>query len=416
MKEHGELQDITLPSFGSSIGESTLLRWLVTAGSEVSAGQVIAEIETDKAIAELEAPEAGVIESIEVAEGSDGVMIGMVLARLRVSGSKDATGTGASIGNVETAHRSTKAVSSSGEREMTASAATTPATDVRGRVTASPFARKLATERKVPLRGITGSGPGGRIVSRDLDQARASVPASASLPLDALGYPADSYSLKPLTKMRQAIADGLARSVREIPSYSLTSDIDLGLALDHRRRLNDTLDGDAAKISINDVIVRASARALVEVPDANSSWTEDGIVLHRHANIALAVAIDEGLVAPVLRSVETMTLREIAEMSAKAIRRARDRQLTPAELQGATMTISNLGMLGISSFTSILSRPQACILSLGAVEQRAIVRDGKLAIATLATFTLTCDHRVVDGAIGAMFLKRLGEYLGSPSD
>jgi len=405
------LHEITLPGFGSSVGEATIVKWLVAPGSEVEAGQIIAEVETDKAMADLEAPESGVIESLEVAEGQEGVEVGTVVARFM--GASPARETDLQV-------KQEVAAEEAGNPDPLKAQNSEPGIEPRHadasqeRILASPYAKKLAGERSIDLSGIAGSGPGGRVISLDLATAGGMERVPVSRVLDDSAYPPGSYEWVPVNKMRRAIADGLSRSVQEIPHYSLMVDLDFEAVLEHRQAVNHGNPNDAARISVNDYIVWACAQALMAVPAANSSWTTEGIARHRHANIALAVAIDDGLVTPVLRAAERFTLKEIAVASSDVIRRSRARQLKTSELEGATFSVSNLGMLGVRSFTSILSQPQACILSVGAVSDRPVVVNGELVISKQASCTLTCDHRVVDGAVGAEFLQKLDEYLRSP--
>jgi pyruvate dehydrogenase E2 component (dihydrolipoamide acetyltransferase) len=399
------LCDITLPSFGSSVGGATLVQWHTREGDTVEAGQIIADIETDKAVTELEAPQSGVVETILVPEGSEDVEVGSILARLRVPGN----GAGPPVTSATT---ELVLIEPSTNEAATALAPPGAAQEPTARISASPYARSLARELHQDLGDIVGSGPNGRIVSRDLSQAARQADAKApSLPADD-GHAPDDYTLEPISRMRRAIATGLLRSVREIPAYSLVADIELDAALHHRRSLNKTSVPDAVRISLNDVVVWACARSLREVPEANSAWTDGGIARFRHANIAIAVATDGGLFAPIVRAADAMSLVEIAEESHRLVLRARERQLTNAELRGATFTVSNLGMLGIRAFTSIPGPMQGCILSVGAAAARPVVLDGAVTTATQASFTLTCDHRVIDGAVGARFLQKLGEILG----
>lgn len=408
------LSDITLPSFGSSVGGATLVEWRVAEGATVEAGQAIADIETDKAITELEAPQSGVIESILVPGGSEDLEAGTVLARMRVAGARPenppARGTGA------------RDVAAAAPTALEEAPAVPQATSASGsRVAASPYARRIARERQVPLDDMAGSGPNGRIVSRDvppgavpaLPSSGPDLAADASPELADAGHEPGTYQLEPVSRMRRAIAASLLRSVREIPSYSLAVDIDLDAALDFRRACNEAADG-TARISLNDIVVQACARALLDVPAVNSAWTDDGIARFRHANVAVAVATDSGLVAPVLRAADTLTLQQVSTSSRELVRRAHEGRLSVDELRGATFTVSNLGMRGIRAFNSIPGILQGAILSVGAAEPRPVVTDNKVVIATRASFTLTCDHRVIDGAVGARFLERLRERLATP--
>ncbi len=399
------IQDITLPSFGSSVGEATVVEWLVEPGSAVSAGQLIAEIETDKAMAELEAPADGVIESIEVAAGSEGVEVGSVLARLRTAGEAEPP-----TEETATTPAPPERPESPAPGALASQVQTPPAVHADSeRTLASPYARKLARENDLELAGLPGSGPGGRIVSRDLEEL-----ASTAAPTDVLaqyGFAPDSYRLEPLSRMRRAIAQGLTQSNRDIPHFSLTVDLDLAAVLAHRA----AWPGDKPP-SINDYLLWACARALLDVPAANTSWTEDGIAWHAQANVAVAVALEDGLVTPVIHDAGSLTLEAMALASRDAVNKARSGALKTRDLQGATFTVSNLGMMGIRSFNSILSAPQSCILSVGVAEERAVVRGGELAVATQVTVTLTCDHRAVDGAVGARYLQALAARLDAPGD
>jgi pyruvate dehydrogenase E2 component (dihydrolipoamide acetyltransferase) len=362
--------DIKLTSFGASMEEAKLVQWLVSVGDKVTAGQAIAEVETDKALAELESPVDGIIESIEVENDTDGVEVGTVLARL-----------------------ATDAEEHSPEAPPEPPKSVEPAADQRP--PASPRVRRLAQELGVDLSNVTGSGPGGRILAEDLE-----APASN----DA------GYEVIPLTEMRRAIARRLTESVRDFPQFSLFVDLELD-ALFARREAHNAEAGSGSRASINDFFVWACSRALTDQPDVNASWSEKGILRHRHANIAVAVAIEGGLVTPVIQSAESKSVSEISAESRELANRAREKRLKNSDLEGGTFTVSNLGMSGIKSFTSILSPPQACILSVGAAEARAVVREGEVVIANMATVTLTCDHRVVDGAMGAAFLAALRERI-----
>ncbi len=408
MTEHPDmLENITLPSFGSSVGEATIVQWLVEAGATVEAGEIIAEIETDKAMAELEAPADGVIEAIVVEAGTENVEVGTVLAQLRTQGAAPSASSEA-----EPAEAPQAAPDPVVNREPTPPEAPVAAgEDTSERIIASPYAKKLAGERGIDLSALSGSGPGGRVVSRDLGDATAQ-PAQDGDALGGFGFPPDSYELQPHSRMRRAIAEGLTRSVREIPHFSLTVDVDLGPVVAHRKQWS----GPDPRPSVNDYFVWACARALKDVPAANASWTPHAIARHRSANVAVAVALEDGLVTPVVQGADALKLPVLAETTKQLVQRAKDGALKTRDLQGATFTISNLGMMGIRSFNSILSAPQACILSVGAMEERAVVRDGTISTALQATCTLTCDHRVVDGAVGALFLQALARHLGAPAD
>jgi pyruvate dehydrogenase E2 component (dihydrolipoamide acetyltransferase) len=306
-----------------------------------------------------------------------------------------------------------------------AAAAPAPASS-GNRVAASPLARRLAALANIDLKAVKGTGPHGRIIKRDIEAAQASggakapaAGASASEPrkvqsLEQMGIPAGSYDLVPLDGMRKVIARRMTESFRDIPHFPLTVDIELDNLLAARTKINTALESRGVKVSVNDMIIKAVALALKQVPEANASYTPDGIAMHHNADIAVAVAIEGGLITPIVRKAETKSLADIAKEMKDLAQRARDRKLKPEEFQGGTFSVSNLGMFGIKSFNSIINEPQGCILSVGAGEPRPVVRNGQLAIATVMTVTLTCDHRVVDGSIGAKFIGAFKPLIEDP--
>jgi pyruvate dehydrogenase E2 component (dihydrolipoamide acetyltransferase) len=292
------------------------------------------------------------------------------------------------------------------------------------RILASPLARRMAQQAGIDLSQVKGSGPHGRVIRRDLEglkgapakQAAATptsaAPKAAAAPaaprqvqsLEQQGIPAGSYDLVPLDGMKKTIARRMTDSFRDVPHFPLTIDIELDALLAARAKVNGLLEKEGVKVSVNDMLIKAAAIALKRVPDANASYTPEGIARHHHADIAVAVAIEGGLITPIVRAAETKGLAEIAGEMKDLAERARTRKLKPEEFQGGTFSISNLGMFGIKSFASIINEPQGAILSVGAGEKRPVVRGDQLAAATVMSVTLTCDHRVVDGAIGARWL------------
>jgi len=303
------------------------------------------------------------------------------------------------------------------------------------RVFASPLARRLAQAAGLDLQSITGSGPHGRVVKADVEAARggapaqqakapgqapAKAPAPAPAPVQApaqhrtleqMGIAPGSYELIPLDNIRRVSARRLTEAFRDIPHFPLTIDLEIDKLLEARQRLN---AAQATKISVNDIIMKACAVALMRVPEANASFTPEGIAMHKHADIAMAVAIPGGLITPIIRKAETKGLAQIANESKDLAARARDKKLKPDEFQGGTFSVSNLGMFGIRAFSSIINEPGGCIMSVGAGEQRPVVRKGELAVANVMTVTLTCDHRVVDGATGARFLQAFKPLIEDP--
>jgi pyruvate dehydrogenase E2 component (dihydrolipoamide acetyltransferase) len=295
-----------------------------------------------------------------------------------------------------------------------------------GRIFASPLARRLAAEQGVALSSLEGSGPHGRIIKRDLEKRGRTVPLQAPAaarearapeaphPGMPFPFPPGSYDEVPLDAMRKTIARRLTAAFRDVPHFPLTIDCELDRLLELRKELNAKVEGEGIKVSVNDFVIRATALALKKVPDANASYTERARLLHHHADIAVAVAIPGGLITPIIFQAELKGLAAIAaEMKDKAAR-ARTRKLKPEEYQGGTFSVSNLGMMGIKSFASIINEPHGAILSIGAGEQRPIVRQNALAIATVMSVTITCDHRVVDGAIGAAFLGAFKKLIEDP--
>jgi len=434
--------EITLPSFDTSMEEGTVISWLVEVGDTVQAGQVIAEIETEKATVELEAPATGIIDAIEVAEGSEPVRVGTTLARLvtadhGVDSCKHPGEQGAPQGDsssnqptpVDSGARDDQP-SSMGQVDSTAEPGNQPSTPDQAqskRVLASPRARRMAREHGISLHEISGSGTRGRIVSRDLElpDANASTaepsvdlqPQNAaqemgeSPRLTALGIEPGSYRLEPLTGMRKTIARRMSESIREAPHFSLSVDIQLDRVTRRRALMNQSSGEGDVKLSLNDFMVAAAAAALKEVPAANTSYTDKGVARHNHANIAVAVAVDGGLVAPVVKAAESKSVQKIAAEIRHLVEKARSHKLERPDIDGGTFTVSNLGMYGIKSFSSVLTPPQACVLSVGAAERRPLFHDSGYSIATMATVMLTCDHRVVDGVIGAEFLTAFKKHL-----
>jgi pyruvate dehydrogenase E2 component (dihydrolipoamide acetyltransferase) len=305
-----------------------------------------------------------------------------------------------------------------------------PASQASGeRILASPLARRLAEQGGIDLSGLKGSGPNGRIVKADVEAAASGAPQQApqqsrevSRPapqqapatLESYGIRANSYDLVPLDLMRKTIAKRMTASFRDVPHFPLTIELEIDALLKARGEINKRFADNGVKISVNDMCIKAAALALKLVPEANASYTPDGIALHHHADVAVAVAIPHGLITPIVWQAETKGLAQISAEMADLAQRAREKKLKPEEFQGGTFSISNMGMLGIKSFASIINEPHGMIMSIGAGEKRPIVKNDALAIATMMTVTVTCDHRVVDGALGAAFLKAFKSFLEDP--
>ena len=435
------MTDILMPALSPTMEEGKLAKWNIKPGDTVEAGQVIAEIETDKATMEVEAVDEGVVDAILVPEGAEGVKVNTPIARLKGEGDA-ASAPPPQPAPTPPQSAAPTAPPQAGEQKPAAPAPPpqgggggprsggggAPGANGATRVFASPLARRLAQQKGLDLSAVKGSGPHGRIVKADVEQAQpgaARAPAAAQpggapaaapavKSLEQLGIPAGSYTLKPLDGMRRTIARRLTESFRDIPHFPLTIDLEIDRLLESRTRINAALEASGVKVSVNDMLIKASAMALKTVPEANASFTAEGIALHHHADVAVAVAIEGGLITPIVREAENRTLSDIAKAMKDLAARARERKLKPEEYQGGTFSLSNLGMFGIKTFSSIINEPQGMILSVGAGEQRAVVHKGQLAVATVMTVTLTCDHRVVDGAIGAKWIGAFRAYVEDP--
>jgi pyruvate dehydrogenase E2 component (dihydrolipoamide acetyltransferase) len=418
------MTDILMPALSPTMEEGVLAKRHVKVGDKVKAGDVIAEIETDKATMEVEAVDEGEVTDILVAEGTEGVKVNTPIARLKDEGGAAAPAPKAAAAPVEAKVEPAKAEVAPAPSAAPKSAPTK--TDGE-RVFASPLARRIAAQNGVDLKAVKGTGPHGRIVKRDVEgvkggtQAHAAAGASAPAgevrkvqSLAQMGIADGSYDLIPLDGMKKAIARRMTESVQNVPHFPLFIDVEIDALLAARAKVNALLEKSGVKVSVNDFVIKAAAMALKAVPEANASYSPEGIAIHHNADVAMAVAIDGGLITPIVFKAETKTLSQIAMESKYLAKRARDKKLKPEEFQGGTFTVSNLGMFGIKSFSSIINEPQGAIMSVGAGEQRAVVKNGQLAVATVMTVTMTCDHRVVDGATGARFLQAFKPLIEDP--
>ena len=430
---------ILMPALSPTMEEGTLSKWNVKEGDKVSSGDIIAEIETDKATMEVEAVDEGTVGKILVAEGTENVKVNAPIAVLLEDGESAGDidvaklGGGAAPAKEETKEAKAEAPNAEA-KPANGAAAPAPKAEApksNGRIMASPLAKRIAKNEGVDLSALSGTGPHGRIVRRDVEKAlKEGVPSKPSAPaakpaqiapasVDPRLYPADSYTAVKLDGMRKTIARRLTQSFnQEVPHFPLNIDIELDRLLAARAALNATSpkDGEGAfKLSVNDFIIKASAMALMKVPNANATYTDEAILLHKHADIGVAVAIDGGLITPIVWKAETKGLKKISAEIKDMAGRARAKKLKPEEYQGGTFSVSNLGMFGITSFASIVNQPQGAILSVGAGQERVVVKNGKMEIATVMTVTLTCDHRVVDGAVGAEFLAAFKAFIEEPA-
>lgn len=431
---------ITMPALSPTMTEGTLARWVKKEGDSIKSGEVIAEIETDKATMEFEAVDEGVLGKILVPEGTEGVavnaLIGWLLEEGESASAIPADGAAAPVPAPAAAAPVVEAAA------VAAPAAAVAPVAASGRVNASPLAKRVAQNAGVDLATVKGSGPNGRIVRADVEAAKSAAPAvvaAAPAPVAAAPAPkpaetpkpaaaapaasgpdakalADSYGIpyteQPNNGMRKTIARRLTESKQTVPHFYLTVDCEIDALLGLRKQLNDRHD---LKVSVNDYIIKAVALALKKVPEANASWTDKAVLLYKRVDISVAVATPGGLITPIIKDAANKGLSTISGEMKDLATRARDNKLKPEEFQGGTFSISNLGMFGIKQFEAIVNPPQGCILAIGAGEQRPVVKGGALAVATVMTVTLSVDHRVVDGAVGAQFLKAFKAYIEDPT-
>jgi pyruvate dehydrogenase E2 component (dihydrolipoamide acetyltransferase) len=428
--------DVLMPALSPTMEEGTLAKWHVKKGDQVKSGDVIAEIETDKATMEVEAVDEGTVEDILVPEGTEGVKVNAPIARL--SGDDGGASTAPPPVKKAEAPPQPQPPPQASAKPAPASALAPAAAKAAdgGRIFASPLARRIAEQKGIDLSSLSGSGPHGRIVKADVEGARPGQPAAAQpapqargptpapaqapaaprqgLSLEQQGIAPGSYDLIPLDGMRKTVARRMTDSFRDVPHFPLTIDLEIDGLLAARAKINGLLEKDGVKVSVNDMVIKAAAVALKRVPEANASYTPEGIAMHHHADVAMAVAVPHGLITPIIFQAETKGLAQIAAEAKDLAERARTRKLKPEEYLGGTFSVSNLGMFGIQSFASIINEPQGAIMSVGVGEKRPVVRGDQLAVATVMSVTLTCDHRVVDGATGARFLAAFRALIEDP--
>ena len=456
--------NILMPALSPTMEKGNLARWLKKEGDPIKSGDVIAEIETDKATMEYEAVDDGTLAKIVVAEGTQDVPVNSVIAVMAGEGEDVKAAASAAKSTPQVAPQAPKKAESPAPSPQSAAqravaAGSAPAPRPQGpsaasgaerlaskaapegarsaatnRLFASPLARRLAKEANIDINRVQGSGPHGRVIARDVEQARSGkdlrAPAAAPGAGAAIAptmsdaqirslYEEGSYEVVPHDGMRRTIAQRLTASVQSIPHFYETMDCDIGRLLAAREEINATApknkDGKPAyKLSVNDFVIKALALALQRVPDANVSWTDVGMLKHKHSDIGVAVALPGGLITPIVRNAESKSLSTISnEMRDLAIR-ARERKLKPHEYQGGTSSVSNLGMYGIKDFTAVINPPQSTILAVGAGEERAVVRNGKIEAAMIMSVTLSCDHRAVDGALGAELINTFKTLIENP--
>ena len=422
--------NILMPALSPTMTEGTLAKWLKKEGDIVKAGDVIAEIETDKATMEVEAVDEGKLAKILIASGTSGVAVNTPIAVLLEEGeSADAIKAAVPTNTNEkaapaAAPQAAAAVPAAQKVAPTPVAA--PKAASGGRVFATPLARRIAEQKGIDISTIQGTGPHGRIVKADLENAKTNAPAkapassgasrAASAGPDAKAL-ATAYGMEfteiPNNGIKKVVARRLLESKQTVPHFYLTVDCILNDLMDARARLNDSAKG-AYKLSVNDFVIKAVAMALQKYPAANVAWTDDAVLQFKHSDVSVAVATPNGLITPIIKKAETKGLAEISAEMKELAGRAKEGKLKPDEFQGGTFSVSNLGMFGVKDFQAIINPPQACILAVGAGIEQPVVKDGGIMIATVMSVTLSVDHRAVDGAIGAQFLQYFKQYIENP--
>src|SRR5579872_2218285 len=439
--------NILMPALSPTMEKGNLAKWLKKEGDKVKSGDVIAEIETDKATMEVEAVDEGTLAKILVPEGTPDVPVNNVIAVLAGDG-EDIKAAGAAAASASSkpapspqATKPATAPPAPAAAPPAAAAASPPPKAVaataaprgNGRIFSSPLARRLARDASIDIARITGTGPHGRVIARDVEEAKAG--KGLKTPAAAAGAPAlapsmsdkqilalfepGSYEIVPHDGMRRTIAQRLTAAVQTVPTFYLTIDCDIGKLLVAREEINAAAPKDKEKkplykLSVNDFVIKAMAVALQKIPNCNVSWTDGGMVKHKHSDVGVAVAMPGGLITPIIRKAETKTLSTISNEMKDFAARARSRKLKPEEYQGGTTAVSNLGMYGISHFTAVINPPHATILAVGTSEERPVVRGGKIEIAQMMSVTLSCDHRAIDGALGAELIGAFKTLIENP--
>jgi pyruvate dehydrogenase E2 component (dihydrolipoamide acetyltransferase) len=442
--------NITMPALSPTMEEGNLAKWLVKEGDTVKSGDVIAEIETDKATMEVEAVDEGTIAKLVIPAGTEGVKVNAVIAILTGEGEDvKAAASGGGAAPAKAGAAPTPVATPAPAEQAAAPAQATPPSapvgasppqggrsDGAGRTFSSPLARRLAREAGLDISAISGSGPHGRVVKSDVEKAVSSgganaAPAAAASAGQAPAAPKGaseesvlklfelgSYELVPHDGMRKTIARRLTESKQTIPHFYVSVDCELDALLALRAQLNDAAprkdDRPAYKLSVNDMVIKALALSLRDVPDANVSWTDTNMVKHKHSDVGVAVSIPGGLITPIVRHAELKSLSAISNEMKDLGKRAKDRKLKPEEYQGGTTSVSNMGMMGVSNFAAVVNPPHATILAVGAGQERVIVKNKQMVIAQVMTVTLSTDHRAVDGALGAELLGAFKRYIENP--
>ncbi|MGI5208282.1 dihydrolipoamide acetyltransferase family protein [Spirillospora sp. CA-108201] len=421
------MTEILMPRLSDTMEEGVISSWQKQPGDEVAVGDVIVDIETDKAVMEYEAYEAGVLEKILVAEGETAA-IGAPIAVIAPAGGARPEAAPAAEARPAARPEPAPAPEAAPEPAPVAAAAPprAPGRPAASRPPSSPLARRLARDHGIDLAGLSGSGPGGRIVRADIEAAvraggpaapapaAAQAPAASAPPAPSVQVRADDPDVEavPLNRFRKVAARRLTESKREAPHFYLNREVDAGALLAFRATVNEALA--PAKVSVNDLVVKAVATALREHPAVNVSYTEENLLFHKRVHVGVAVAVEDGLVVPVVRDADRMSVSQIGQETRELAAKARDGKLSAREMSGGTFSVSNLGMFGVDSFSAVINPPEAAILAVGAVRDEPVVRDGQVVPGKRMTVTLSVDHRATDGATAAKFLARLAELLQNP--
>ncbi len=410
---------VTMPRLSDTMTEGTVATWLKKVGDEVKEGDILAEIETDKATMEFESFNSGTLLSIGINEGQS-APVDSVLAIIGPAGT-DVTGIAENFKKGDTA----PAPVAEAPKAAEPAASQQPVAESTGRIFASPLAKQIAKDKGINLSQIKGTGENGRITKSDVENftpgaVQASTPTAAPAAVETVQAPSvrpfvpageTSSEVIKNSQMRKTIAKRLSESIFTAPHFYLTIEVNMDEAMKSRGAINNIPD---TKVSFNDMVIKASAMALRKHPKVNSQWHEDAITINHHINIGVAVAVEDGLVVPVLRFTDQMSLTQIGSNVKDLAGKAKSKKLQPVEMEGSTFTVSNLGMFGIQSFTSIINQPNSAILSVGAIEEKPVVRNGQIVVGNTMMLTLACDHRTVDGATGAQFLQTLRQFLENP--
>jgi len=422
---------ISMPRLSDTMTDGTVATWLKKVGDKVEEGDILAEIETDKATMEFECFYEGTILYIGVQEGETAPVDSLLTIIGPAGTNVDAIieNGGATSDSSETKETSSDKKEEKQEtktedkkeskEESTTSTANTTTNNSGGRIFASPLAKKIASDKGINLADVTGSGENGRIIKKDVENYRSSATVKVESPAPAASASTPSFSVSGEEKseevknsqMRKAIAKSLGNSKFSAPDFSLNIEVDMDNAMASRATINAIPD---VKVSFNDMVVKACAMALQKHPQVNTSWTDNNTVYHSHIHVGVAVAVDDGLLVPVVKHTNHLSLTQIGATVRDLAGKARHKKISPAEMQGSTFTVSNLGMFGIDNFTSIINQPNSAILSVGAIVQKPVVKNGQIVVGNTMNLTLTCDHRTVDGAVGAQFLQTLKTFIENP--